>query len=60
VDDETQLLHPETVPGVTDFADGDLTGLTRLGRGPASRALTPGPAAQRDSGERAARRAVRR
>jgi len=34
VDDETQLLHPETVPGVTDFADGDLTGLTRLGRGP--------------------------
>jgi hypothetical protein len=34
VDDESQLLHPETVPGVTDFADGDLTGLTRLGRGP--------------------------
>ena len=34
VDDGSQLLHPQTVPGVTDFADGDLTGLTRLGRGP--------------------------
>ncbi len=33
VDDESQLLHPQTVPGVTDFADGDLTGLARLGRG---------------------------
>ncbi len=34
VEDESQLLHPETVPGVTDFADGDLTGLARLGGGP--------------------------
>ena len=34
VDDESQLLHPETVPGITDFAAGDLTGLSRLGQGP--------------------------
>ncbi|MGR6966675.1 peptidase [Geodermatophilus sp. URMC 61] len=34
VDDESQLLHPETVPGVTDYAAGDLTGLARLGQGP--------------------------
>lgn len=34
VDDTSQLLHPETVPGVTDYAAGDLTGLARLGRGP--------------------------
>ncbi|SDO03878.1 hypothetical protein SAMN05428965_2529 [Geodermatophilus sp. DSM 45219] len=34
VDDESQLLYPETVPGVTDFAAGDLTGLARLGQGP--------------------------
>ena len=33
VHDESQLLHPQTVPGVTDLADGDLTGLARLGRG---------------------------
>jgi hypothetical protein len=33
VDDRSQLLYPETVPGVTDLADGDLTGLARLGRG---------------------------
>ncbi|SHN88639.1 hypothetical protein SAMN05660350_04625 [Geodermatophilus obscurus] len=33
VDDESQLLHPQTVPGITDFADGDLTGLVRLGQG---------------------------
>jgi hypothetical protein len=32
-DDESQPLHPQTVPGVTDFADGDLTGLVRLGWG---------------------------
>ncbi|SDM83210.1 hypothetical protein SAMN05660642_03374 [Geodermatophilus siccatus] len=34
VDDESQLLHPETVRGVTDYATGDLTGLSRLGQGP--------------------------
>jgi hypothetical protein len=34
VDDEDQLMHPETVAGVTDFANGDLAGLARLGRGP--------------------------
>jgi hypothetical protein len=34
VDDPTQLMNPETVYGVTDFATGDLTGLARLGRGP--------------------------
>ena len=34
VDDPTQLMHPETVHGVTDFAAGDLAGLARLGRGP--------------------------
>jgi hypothetical protein len=33
VDDEAQLLYHETVPGVTDFAAGDLEGLARLGRG---------------------------
>lgn len=33
VDDASQLLHPETVPGVTDFGAGDLTGLVRLGQG---------------------------
>ena len=33
VDDQSQLLYPQTVPGVTDFADGDLTGLARLGQG---------------------------
>jgi Matrixin len=33
VPDESQLLYPETVRGVTDFADGDLTGLARLGQG---------------------------
>ncbi|WP_179224461.1 peptidase [Geodermatophilus pulveris] len=33
VEDAGQLLHPETVPGVTDLAAGDLTGLARLGRG---------------------------
>ncbi|WP_448610788.1 peptidase [Geodermatophilus sp. URMC 60] len=33
VDDASQLLHPETVPGVTDYAAGDLTGLSRLGQG---------------------------
>ena len=34
VADESQLLHPETVPGVTDYAAGDLAGLARLGQGP--------------------------
>jgi hypothetical protein len=34
VADETQLMNPETIPGVTDFAAGDLEGLSRLGRGP--------------------------
>ena len=34
VDDETQLMYPETRPGVTDYEDGDLTGLSRLGAGP--------------------------
>ncbi len=34
VDDDSQLLHPETVRGVTDYAAGDLTGLSRLGQGP--------------------------
>jgi hypothetical protein len=34
VEDDRQLLNPETVPGVTDFAAGDLAGLARLGRGP--------------------------
>ncbi|MCW2578754.1 MAG: peptidase metallopeptidase [Blastococcus sp.] len=34
VDDDTQLMYPETRSGVTDYADGDLTGLARLGAGP--------------------------
>jgi hypothetical protein len=34
VDDPSQLMYPETTPGVTDFAAGDLTGLAVLGRGP--------------------------
>ncbi|WP_100498022.1 matrixin family metalloprotease [Geodermatophilus chilensis] len=34
VDDDSQLLYPETVRGVTDYAAGDLTGLARLGQGP--------------------------
>jgi hypothetical protein len=34
VDDESQLMYPETRRGVTDYADGDLTGLSRLGAGP--------------------------
>ncbi len=33
VADESQLMYPETVPGITDFGAGDLTGLARLGRG---------------------------
>ena len=33
VADESQLMNPETVPGVTDFGAGDLAGLARLGRG---------------------------
>jgi hypothetical protein len=34
VDDEDQLMYPETRPGLTDYAGGDLTGLSRLGAGP--------------------------
>ncbi len=34
VDDDSQLLHPRTVRGVTDHAAGDLTGPSRLGQGP--------------------------
>ena len=33
VADESQLMNPETVPGVTEFGAGDLAGLARLGRG---------------------------
>lgn len=33
VDDPTQLMFPVTTPGVTDFAAGDLTGLSILGQG---------------------------
>jgi hypothetical protein len=33
VDDGSQLMNPETVPGVTDLAAGDRAGLARLGRG---------------------------
>jgi hypothetical protein len=34
VNDSSQLMHPQTSPGVTDFAAGDRTGLSILGRGP--------------------------
>jgi len=34
VDDDTQLMYPEAQREVTDYADGDLTGLARLGGGP--------------------------
>jgi hypothetical protein len=34
VDDSSQLMYPEARSGVTDYADGDLTGLSRLGAGP--------------------------
>jgi hypothetical protein len=34
VDDEDELMYPETVAGLVDFAAGDLEGLSRLGRGP--------------------------
>ncbi len=33
VDDPTQLMNPYMVPGHTDYAAGDLTGLSILGRG---------------------------
>jgi hypothetical protein len=33
VEDPTQLMYPEAQPAVTDFGDGDLTGLARLGSG---------------------------
>jgi hypothetical protein len=34
VDDPTQLMNTEARSGLTDFGDGDLTGLELLGRGP--------------------------
>jgi hypothetical protein len=34
VDDATQLMYPEARRQVSDFADGDLTGLAPLGSGP--------------------------
>lgn len=34
IDDPTQLMAPDLTPKVTDYADGDLTGLAVLGRGP--------------------------
>jgi hypothetical protein len=34
VDDPSQLLYPKAQEEVTDFAAGDLTGLSRLGSGP--------------------------
>jgi hypothetical protein len=34
VEDNSQLMYPETRREVTDFAAGDLTGLARLGTGP--------------------------
>lgn len=34
IDDPTQLMAPDLTPKVTDYADGDLTGLAALGRGP--------------------------
>ena len=33
VDDDRQLMYPETRRGVSDFAAGDLTGLVQLGAG---------------------------
>lgn len=33
VDDPTQVMHPETQPGVTELGAGDLTGLALLGTG---------------------------
>jgi hypothetical protein len=34
VEDPGQLMSPDLSPGVTDYADGDLTGLAALGSGP--------------------------
>lgn len=34
VKDRTQLMYRSTVRGITDYGDGDLTGLAALGRGP--------------------------
>jgi hypothetical protein len=34
VNDPEQLMFAQTQPGVTDFAAGDLTGLSVLGTGP--------------------------
>jgi hypothetical protein len=39
VTDPTQLMYPQTRPGVTDYAAGDLTGLATLGRGPCAPGL---------------------
>jgi hypothetical protein len=33
VTDSSQLMYPETRPGITNFGAGDLTGLAALGRG---------------------------
>ncbi len=33
VNDPSQLMNPEGAPGVTSYADGDLTGLSELGQG---------------------------
>jgi hypothetical protein len=33
VNDKTQIMYPQTIPGVVDFGDGDLAGLSALGRG---------------------------
>jgi hypothetical protein len=34
VDDSGELMYPEVQTGLTELADGDLTGLSRLGAGP--------------------------
>ena len=34
IDDPSQLMSPDLTQAVTDYADGDLTGLAILGRGP--------------------------
>ncbi|HEX9227056.1 MAG TPA: matrixin family metalloprotease, partial [Arthrobacter sp.] len=39
IDDPTQLMAPDLTPKVTDYADGDLTGLAILGRGPCAPGL---------------------
>lgn len=39
VNDSTQLMYASVSPGVTDYAAGDLTGLSALGRGPCAPGL---------------------